>query len=96
MVRIRPVRVTPVAGWPSGLRRQFKALVSSEARVRISLQSLFDPFPPWGMQKMRHPGIEPGPPRWQRGIITTRLMTLRGMKPLSAIAEWRSGSALGS
>ena len=25
---------------------------------------------------MRHPGIEPGPPRWQRGIITTRLMTL--------------------
>ena len=42
MVRIRPVRVTPVAGWPSGLRRQFKALVSSEARVRISLQSLFD------------------------------------------------------
>ena len=25
--------------------------------------------------KMRHPGIEPGPPRWQRGIITTRLMT---------------------
>ena len=26
--------------------------------------------------KMRHPGIEPGPPRWQRGIITTRLMTL--------------------
>ena len=24
---------------------------------------------------MRHPGIEPGPPRWQRGIITTRLMT---------------------
>ena len=26
-------------GWPSGLRRQFKALVSSEARVRISSQS---------------------------------------------------------
>mgnify|MGYP007011237169 CR=1 FL=1 len=26
--------------------------------------------------EMRHPGIEPGPPRWQRGIITTRLMTL--------------------
>ena len=74
MVRIRPVRFF-MAGWPSGLRRQFKALVSSEARVRISLQSLFDPFPPWGMQKMRHPGIEPGPPRWQRGIITTRLMT---------------------
>ena len=23
---------------------------------------------------MRHPGIEPGPPRWQRGIIATRLM----------------------
>ena len=29
---------------------------------------------------MRHPGIEPGPPRWQRGIITTRLMT----RPLHA------------
>ena len=28
-------------GWPSGLRRQFKALVSSEAWVRIPLQSLF-------------------------------------------------------
>ena len=28
-------------GWPSGLRRQFKALVSSGARVRISSQSLF-------------------------------------------------------
>ena len=26
-------------------------------------------------RNMRHPGIEPGPPRWQRGIITTRLMT---------------------
>ena len=26
--------------------------------------------------KMRHPGIEPGPPRWQRGIIATRLMAL--------------------
>ena len=26
-------------GWPSGLRRQFKALVSSEAWVRIPLQS---------------------------------------------------------
>ena len=29
-------------GWPSGLRRQFKALVSSEAWVRIPLQSLFE------------------------------------------------------
>ena len=28
-------------GWPSGLRRQFKALVSSGARVRISSQSFF-------------------------------------------------------
>ena len=28
-----------MVGWPSGLRRQFKALVSSEARVRIPLQS---------------------------------------------------------
>ena len=25
---------------------------------------------------MRHPGVEPGPPRWQREIITARLMTL--------------------
>ena len=23
---------------------------------------------------MRHPGVEPGPPRWQRGIIAARLM----------------------
>ena len=30
---------TQQIGWPSGLRRQFKALVSSEARVRISSQS---------------------------------------------------------
>ena len=42
MVRIRPVRF-PLAEWPSGLRRWFKAPVSSEARVRISLQSLFCP-----------------------------------------------------
>ena len=28
-----------------------------------------------GQKQLRHPGIEPGPPRWQRGIITTRLMT---------------------
>ena len=27
-------------------------------------------------QKVRHPGVEPGPPRWQREIITARLMTL--------------------
>ena len=30
-----------VVGWPSGLRRQFQALVSSEAWVRIPLQSVF-------------------------------------------------------
>ena len=28
-----------MVGWPSGPRRQFKALVSSEAWVRIPLQS---------------------------------------------------------
>ena len=33
-----------VVGWPSGLRRQFKALVSSEAWVRIPLQSKFSVF----------------------------------------------------
>ena len=38
MVRIRPVRYN-LAEWPSGLRRWFKAPVSPEARVRISLQS---------------------------------------------------------
>ena len=43
MVRIRPVRLILLAGWPSGLRRWFKAPVSSEARVRISLQSLLAP-----------------------------------------------------
>ena len=25
---------------------------------------------------VRHPGIEPGPHRWQRRILTTELMTL--------------------
>ena len=30
-----------LVGWPSGLRRQFQALVSSEAWVRIPLQSVF-------------------------------------------------------
>ena len=30
-----------MVGWPSGLRRWFKAPVSSDARVRISPQSLF-------------------------------------------------------
>ena len=30
---------------------------------------------------MRHPGIEPGPSRWQRDIITTRLMTLDSWEP---------------
>ena len=28
---------------------------------------------------LRHPGIEPGPHRWQRRILTTELMALRGM-----------------
>ena len=32
-------RSSPRVGWPSGPRRQFKALVSSEAWVRIPLQS---------------------------------------------------------
>ena len=27
------------------------------------------------VKTLRHPGIEPGPSRWQRDIITTRLMT---------------------
>ena len=26
------------------------------------------------IKKMRHPGVEPGPPRWQRGIMAARLM----------------------
>ena len=30
----------------------------------------------WVFQKVRHPRIELGPPRWQRGIIATRLMAL--------------------
>ena len=34
-------RVGRAVGWPSGLRRQFQALVSSEAWVRIPLQSRF-------------------------------------------------------
>lgn len=36
LVRVRPVRF--LVGWPSGLRRQVKALVSSEAWVQIPLQ----------------------------------------------------------
>jgi hypothetical protein len=54
MVRIRPVRF-PLAEWPSGLRRWFKAPVSSEARVRISLQSLF-----WRRAHRRRRGLDPG------------------------------------
>ena len=48
LVRIRPVRffcmhrtytyMIYMVGWPSGLRRQVKALISSEARVRIPSQ----------------------------------------------------------
>ena len=34
-------RIETSVGWPSGLRRQFQALVSSEAWVRIPLQSAF-------------------------------------------------------
>ena len=34
-------RALAPVGWPSGLRRQFQALVSSEAWVRIPLQSRF-------------------------------------------------------
>ena len=30
----------------------------------------------WVSKKVRHPRIELGPPRWQRGIIATRLMAL--------------------
>ena len=41
MVLIHACRM---AGWPSGLRRWFKAPVSSEARVRISLLSNFQDF----------------------------------------------------
>ena len=37
VVRVCPVRY--LVGWPSGLRRWFKAPVSSDARVRISPQS---------------------------------------------------------
>ena len=49
MVRIRPVRF-PLAGWPSGLRRWFKAPVSSEARVRISHQSVLTLKSPLGIE----------------------------------------------
>ena len=42
LVRIRPVRfflnAIALVEWPSGLRRQVKALISSEARVRIPSQ----------------------------------------------------------
>ena len=42
---------------------------------------------------MRHPGVEPGPPRWQRGIITARLMAryLRcpGIEP--GPPAWKAG-----
>ena len=31
--------------------------------------------------RLRHPGVEPGPPRWQRGIITARLMALEMRRP---------------
>ena len=46
LVRIRPVRYLQLilVGWPSGLRRQVKALISSEARVRIPSQPLCNNF----------------------------------------------------
>ena len=50
-----------LVGWPSGPRRQFKALVSSEAGVRIPLQSFFYFLCPV-FAKMLTAGIEPAIP----------------------------------
>jgi hypothetical protein len=36
-----------MVGWPSGLRRQIKALVSSEARVQIPPQPLYAHLAEW-------------------------------------------------
>ena len=45
-------------------------------------------------KNVRHPGIEPGPPRWQRGIIATRLMAQKvvrrpGIEP--GPPAWKAG-----
>ena len=78
------MRSQPVAvGWPSGLRRQFQALVSSEAWVRIPLQSIcffFGRDVPENKkpektkrtrtkQKVPRLGIAPRLPRPQRGVL---------------------------
>jgi hypothetical protein len=49
-----------------------------EPRGRVAGNRTPKGIEPQRKEKVRHRGIEPRPPRWQRGIITTRLMT-RGL-----------------
>ena len=65
-----------VVQWPSGLRRSTQVRVSSEAWVRTPPEPFFFTKKNFfsTIKKVRHPGVEPGPPRWQRGIIAARLM----------------------
>ena len=58
--------------YPLGLRFTHSELLN----LWYLLRDLTRYFNKKKWEKMRHPGIEPGPPRWQRGIIATRLMAL--------------------
>ncbi len=78
MVRIRPVRLY-LAEWPSGLRRWFKAPVSSEAWVRTPLQSVLEVLRSGGLAQSvecvvsndEAPGSKPG--------FSTFLFSLRSL-----------------
>ena len=39
---------------------------------------------------MRRPGIEPGPPAWKAGILTTELSTLYGLATAAALTTPRA------
>ena len=43
-----------------------------------------DHWPFADAQKVRRPGIEPGPPAWKAGILATELSTLSDVSPLSS------------
>ena len=52
---------------------QKKSLPSPEIESGTFRSSVWR-SPNWATTAVRHPGVEPGPPRWQRGIIAARLM----------------------
>ncbi len=63
--------------WPSGLRRCVQVAVSSDAWVRIpqNAKNIYI-FLVCIYNYMLDPGFEPGSPRPQRGVLTSRLIQL--------------------